>query len=122
MTRDNILRTLAVLLIAGSGAAAAQMTQEQSQTSGRQYQTQTNGSTYQSQYQVNGSTGAGQGQGIGSSQAQADYGASSSLRGASAYPQGSLQTQQQSLGTWPSQTSTTQPPQTNATSGSARPM
>lgn len=88
--RKTIL--FAFLIAATTGASAQSSPNNQSQTS-----RQNNGSTYQTSYQVNASNGAGQGQGTGSSQAQADYNASAAIRQAPAYPQGSQQTQSQSL-------------------------
>jgi hypothetical protein len=112
----------AVLMTGGAAAAQTEQSQSQVQTGGSQYSTQNNGTTFQSQYQVNSSNGAAQGSGVGNSQAQADYGASSSIRSAPAYPPGSLQTQEQRLGTSSSQTSTTRAPRTDRPNPSARPM
>jgi hypothetical protein len=106
---------LGFVVLAASSTSAVAQTQSQ-------YSTQNNGSTYQSQYQVNGANGAGQGSGSGGSQAQADYNASAALRSAPRYPQGSVQTQQQQMGAWPPQSSTTTAPVTPAPKGTARPM
>lgn len=114
MTKKLLEASAAIALLAGSAAGWAQPTQSQ-------YSTQNNGSTYQSQYQVNGANGAGQGSGTGNNQAQADYNASASIRQAPASPRGSVQTQSQSLGTWPSQSSTTTPPRSTRPS-TVRPM
>ena len=102
---------LIVPLATGASVAAAQTQSQQ--------QTQNNGSTYQSQYQVNGQNGAGQGSGTGNNQAQADYNASASLRSSRVSPQGSVQTQTQSLETFPAQTSTTRPPRSEGTARAA---
>ncbi len=107
MKRSGFLVTgMALLTFAGSAAAqqtqtqsqtGGKQTQTQSQTGGKQTQTQNNGTIYQSQYQVNDVKGAAQGSGTGLNQAEADYNASASTRKATPEPQGSKQTQKQTL-------------------------